>query len=95
VDLEFDSVALAKQYNAGWQEPSAGGSRNVIGFSLPSRAAVDERYSKLVAAGYRGRQEPHDAFWGARYAIVEDPDGNHVGLMSPQDPARKGKPPEL
>jgi hypothetical protein len=25
----------------------------------------------------------------ARYAIVEDPDGNAVGVMSPVDPARR------
>jgi len=25
------------------------------------------------AAGYPGRQQPFDAFWGARYAIVADP----------------------
>ena len=35
------------------------------------------------------QQEPYDAFWGARYAIVEDPDGNAVGLMSPIDPDRQ------
>jgi uncharacterized glyoxalase superfamily protein PhnB len=43
----------------------------------------------------RGRQPPYDTFWGARYAIVEDPHGNHVGLMSPSDPARKSAPPAL
>jgi catechol 2,3-dioxygenase-like lactoylglutathione lyase family enzyme len=94
VHLELDSVAMAKKYNAGW-EPTSSGSRNVIGFSLPSREAVDKRYAELTAAGYRGRQEPYDAFWGARYAIVEDPDGNHVGLMSPMDPARRSAPPDI
>jgi uncharacterized glyoxalase superfamily protein PhnB len=34
-------------------------------------------------------------FWGARYAIVEDPDGNHVGVMSPSDPDRRRAPPDL
>lgn len=34
-----------------------------------------------------------DVDWGARYAIVEDPDGNGVGLMSPIDPERKYWPP--
>ena len=33
VDLEFDSVELAKEYNAGWRAPGTGGSRGVIGFS--------------------------------------------------------------
>lgn len=95
VHLEFDSSALAKSYNAGWQEPAGGGTRSVVGFSLPSRAAVDERYAALTAAGYIGRQPPYDTFWGARYAVIEDPDGNHVGLMSPLDPARRGAPPMI
>jgi hypothetical protein len=38
-------------------------------------------------------QVPYDAFWGARYAIVADPDGNEVGLMSPRDDDRRSFPP--
>ena len=95
VHLEFDSGALAMRYNAGWREPSAGGSRSVIGFALPSREAVDAVYRDLIGAGAATRQPPYDAFWGARYAIVADPDGNDVGLMSPIDPARKSAPPAL
>jgi catechol 2,3-dioxygenase-like lactoylglutathione lyase family enzyme len=96
VQLDFDSVALAKRYNDGWREPAAaGGGRSVIGFALPSRDAVDARYAELTGAGYTGRQPPYDAFWGARYAVVADPDGNDVGLMSPIDPARKSAPPAL
>jgi catechol 2,3-dioxygenase-like lactoylglutathione lyase family enzyme len=92
--LDLDSVAFAKRWDVGWRgRPGAGGV--VIGFNLPSRAAVDERYADLVAAGYVGQQPPHDAFWGARHAIVEDPDGNAVGLMSPVDPARRSAPPSL
>ena len=33
--------------------------------------------------------ETHLANEGARYAVVEDPDGNPVGLMSPIDAARR------
>lgn len=95
VHLEFDSIALAKSYNAGYSEPAAGGTRSVVGFALPSRAAVDERYAEMTGAGYTGRQPPYDTFWGARYAVIEDPDGNHVGLMSPLDPARRSAPPAL
>ena len=95
VHLEIDSIALAKHYNAGWRAPAGEGSRSVVGFALPSREAVDERYAELTAAGYTGCQPPYDAFWGARYAVIEDPDGNHVGLMSPKDPARRSAPPVL
>jgi uncharacterized glyoxalase superfamily protein PhnB len=90
--LEFDNEALARVYNAAWRRPE-GGSRALIGFALPSREAVDERYAALVAAGYQGRQPPYDAFWGARYAVVADPDGNDVGLMSPVDEGRRSWPP--
>jgi uncharacterized glyoxalase superfamily protein PhnB len=90
--LEFDSHALARIYNAGWRRRE-GSSRALIGFSLPTRDAVDRRYAELVAAGYQGRQPPYDAFWGARYAIVADPDGNDVGLMSPLDDTRRSWPP--
>jgi len=27
--------------------------------------------------------------------IVEDPDGNHVGVMSASDPARRTEPPDI
>src|ERR1700736_4523962 len=73
--LEFDNVELARLYNAGFRQ-GAGGSGVVIGFSVPNREAVDERYAGLVAAGYEGRQPPWDAFWGGRYVIVADPEGN-------------------
>ncbi len=42
-----------------------------------------ERYAELTSAGYRGRQPPFDAFWGARYAIVADPDTQICSLGSP------------
>jgi hypothetical protein len=38
-----------------------------------------------VAAGYDGHKEPWDAFWGQRYAIVHDPDGNTVDLFAELD----------
>jgi len=90
--LEFDNHRLAQTYNASWRSP-IGGSRALLGFTLSSREEVDRTYAELMAAGYVGRQCPFDAFWGARYAIVVDPDGNDVGLMSPLDPARRTWPP--
>ncbi len=89
--LEFDNVPMAKLWHAGWRE-NGHGSKTVLGIALPSREAVDERYAELTAAGYTGSQPPYDAFWGARYAIVQDPDGNDVGLMSPIDPNAKFQP---
>ena len=91
MSLEFDSSEFVRKWDSGWSG-STGGS-TVLGFSVPSRDRVDALYADLVAAGYRGRQPPYDAFWGARYAIVDDPDGNGVGLMSPIEKERKFWPP--
>jgi len=93
--LHFDSAALAKAYDRGWREPSGSGTRNVLSFKLASREDVDRIHEQLAGLGYRSSQPPYDAFWGARYAIVEDPDGNHIGLMSESDPARRAAPPDL
>lgn len=85
--LEFDSTTFVRQWDSGWNG-STGGS-TVLGFTISSANGVDALYAALVQAGYQGRQRPFDAFWGARYAIVEDPDGNGVGLMSPIENKRK------
>src|SRR5262249_33935923 len=92
--LELDSIAFAKHWDAGWRS-APGTARNVIGFNLPSRRAVDDLFAKLTAAGHPGQQAPYDAFWGAGYAVVEDPDGNPVGLMSPIEANRKSTPPTM
>lgn len=92
VDLEADSHALARAYNSGF---SAERGRVVIGVRLDSREAVDTLWEALLAHGAQGLQAPFDAFWGDRYAIVEDPDGNPVGLMSPADPAKRSPPPDV
>ena len=90
-DLDVDNQALAEIYHAGAR---TGRSRGVIiGFSVESRERVDELYATLTAAGHEGLQPPWDAFWGARYAIVADPDGNDVGIMSPMDDTMRSWPP--
>jgi len=93
--LHFDSAALARVYNRGWREPTGTGSRTVVTFKVVERADVDRLHAKLAALGHPTSQPPFDAFWGARYAIVEDPDGNHVGIMSASDPARRTMPPNI
>jgi uncharacterized glyoxalase superfamily protein PhnB len=91
--LEFDSITFVLQWDGGWNG-STGGS-TLVGFRIASSDGVDALYADLIAAGYRGRQQPYDAFWGARYAIVDDPDGNGVGLMSPVENERRFWPPRL
>ncbi|MDB5039872.1 MAG: glyoxalase [Candidatus Eremiobacteraeota bacterium] len=95
IDFDIDSAEFARRWNTGWSGRDDLRGRVVVGFHVPSRDAVDERYADLTRAGYRGLQEPYDAFWGARYAVVEDPDGIAVGLMSPASSEFRSQPPEL
>jgi uncharacterized glyoxalase superfamily protein PhnB len=78
-------VTFAAKWNEGWP----GGSGAVLGFKVESRREVDALVAALAADGVPVQQQPYDAFWGARYAVVSDPDGNAVGIMSPVDPARR------
>jgi len=93
--MHWDSPALAAVYNRGWREPTGKGTRAVLTFKVDTREEVDRTHGALAKLGHPSSQPPFDAFWGARYAIVEDPDGNHIGIMSPSDPARRGAPPDL
>lgn len=92
-DFAIDNEALARIYNAGWRTGRNCSSIVLTAF-VSSRKDVDSTYQNLVSAGYRGRQVPYDAFWGARFAVVCDPEGNDVGLMSPVDEALRCWPPK-
>lgn len=89
IDFDLDSLAFARV----WNEGSSGRPGIVLGFQVASRSEVDRLHRELTAAGYRSQQAPYDAFWGARYAVVADPDGNPVGLMSASNPDRAAPPP--
>jgi uncharacterized glyoxalase superfamily protein PhnB len=90
VDLDLDSTTFAKVWNEGWP----GGTGVVLGFRVDDASDVDRLYAELTGAGHVGQQPPYDAFFGARYAVVTDPEGNAVGIMGPSDPAlRRQQPP--
>jgi catechol 2,3-dioxygenase-like lactoylglutathione lyase family enzyme len=90
LDVDLDSTSFAAQWDTGWP----GGPGVVLGFKVDSRQEVDDLVATLAAEGVTVQQEPWDAFWGARYAVVSDPDGLAVGIMSPVDPERRTPPPE-
>jgi catechol 2,3-dioxygenase-like lactoylglutathione lyase family enzyme len=79
--VAWDTAELIEQIDPTWTEPS-GGHRIALAFLCPSPAQVDAKYDELAALGH-GHEEPWDAFWGQRYAIVKDPDGNPVDLFAP------------
>lgn len=95
VGVDFDSPRLAGTWNAGWAGRGDLAGRIVLNFFTASRPAVDALHARLTAEGHRALQAPYDAFWGARYAVIEDPDGIAVGIMSPISGEYRSPPPEV
>jgi uncharacterized glyoxalase superfamily protein PhnB len=79
--LAFDTEEVIRSFHADWT-PVRGGRTN-LAFVLPDPAAVDALYAELMAAGHESGLAPFDAFWGQRYAVVHDPDGNGIDLFAP------------
>lgn len=79
--LMWDTLELVKKLDPNWVKPV--GHRSSMAFLCESPAEVDALYARVTAAGFEGHSAPWDAFWGQRYAVVTDPDGNHVDLFAP------------
>jgi len=80
VRFMLDSEEIVKSFRADWTRET--GNQIGIAFECESPAEVDEIYAGVVAAGFHGEKEPWDAFWGQRYAQVQDPDGVGVDLYA-------------
>ena len=78
-DTEDDDPLVPPRLDA--RRPAAAGSRSPS--RCPDPADVDALYAELTEAGHQGELAPFDAFWGQRYAVVHDPDGNGVDLFAP------------
>ena len=81
IRIAWDTIDVIRSFDADWSPPS-GGHRIGLAFACSDRDGVDAMYRDLLQAGYRGHLEPWDAFWGQRYAVVLDPDGNHIELFA-------------
>ena len=46
---------------------------------------VDAAYARALRAGCTPVREPHDAFWGDRYATLRDPFGHLWSLATPRE----------
>ena len=53
----------------------------MIAFTSPRD--VDATFDRAVAAGARGSMQPEDAFWGSRFAMLDDPFGHRWMLTAP------------
>lgn len=82
VRLMFDTYETILSFDPDFT-PGSGGSSGSLAFLCADPAEVDSTYAELIKAGHRSYKEPWDAFWGQRYAVVYDPDGNSVDLFAP------------
>lgn len=80
--LDIDSRSVTGRWNPGWVGATSG-ARAVLAFEVPDAGAVDALHAALLDAGHAEQVAPFDAFWGARYSVVLDPDENPVGITSP------------
>jgi uncharacterized glyoxalase superfamily protein PhnB len=81
VRIMLDTEETIRSFDPDWQRPS-GGHRTALAFRCDSPGDVDATYADLLQHGGSAHKEPWDAFWGQRYAEVEDPDGNIVDLFA-------------
>ena len=80
VRLMLDKEEVITSFLPEWTR--ATGNQMSIAFECESAAEVDEVYARVVAAWFHGEKEPWDAFWGQRYAQLQDPDGVGVDLYA-------------
>jgi catechol 2,3-dioxygenase-like lactoylglutathione lyase family enzyme len=80
VRFMLDSEETVKSFRPDWERQTG----NQLGLALEcaSPAEVDEVYARVTGDGFHGEKEPWDAFWGQRYAQLQDPDGVPVDLYA-------------
>lgn len=77
--LMIDSAELMKSLIG--EEPRPG-NHSSFAVEFGSASEVNEVAKQVADAGFKVVKEPWDAFWGQRYAVVEDPDGYKVDLYA-------------
>lgn len=77
--LMIDSKKLMTELINAKPKPS---NHSAFAILYDSPAEVNAVAERIKQAGYIVVTEPWDAFWGQRYAIVQDPDGYRVDLFA-------------
>jgi len=80
VRFMLDSEETIRSFRPDWVR--AAGNQLGLALECASPAEVDEVYARVTNAGFHGEKEPWDAFWGQRYAQLQDPDGVPVDLYA-------------
>jgi uncharacterized glyoxalase superfamily protein PhnB len=83
--LMLDSEEVLRSFRPDWSRQT--GNQLSLAFECSGPAEVDEFYARMTGAGFHGEKEPWDAFWGQRYAQLQDPDGVSVDLYAPLETA--------
>jgi uncharacterized glyoxalase superfamily protein PhnB len=81
--LMWDTVEMMRKLDPEWQAPQ--GHAMALAFECDSPDDVNATYARVTQAGFQGKTEPFDAFWGQRYATLLDPDDNAVDLFATLD----------
>ena len=78
----LDTEQTIRTFDPEWQRPTDG---HLTGgaFRCESPEEVDRVFAELLEAGATPYREPWDAFWGQRYAQLQDPDGTVLDLYAP------------
>ena len=79
--LMFDTFKTMESFDSSWKH-TLGSTNASLAFSFDTPAEVDTTHDELVAAGGTSHLAPWDAFWGMRYAVLRDPDGNELSLYA-------------
>jgi catechol 2,3-dioxygenase-like lactoylglutathione lyase family enzyme len=80
VRFMLDTEDTVRSFRPEWSR--ATGNQLGLALECASPAEVDQLYARVTAAGFHGEKEPWDAFWGQRYAQLQDPDGVPVDLYA-------------
>jgi catechol 2,3-dioxygenase-like lactoylglutathione lyase family enzyme len=80
--IAWDTHEVMASFDPGWKPATGGSSTISLAFLVDSPAEVDSLYAELTGDAYAGHLAPWDAFWGQRYAVLRDPDGNDVALFA-------------
>ena len=78
--LMLDSEETIRSFRPEWTREA--GNQISLALECESPAEVDEVYTRVTSAGFQGEKEPWNAFWGQRYAQLQDPDGVPIDLYA-------------
>jgi uncharacterized glyoxalase superfamily protein PhnB len=76
----LDTEDVLRSFRPDWSRET--GNQLGLAFECATPTEVDEVYARVTAAGFHGEKEPWDAFWGQRYAELQDPDGVPIHLYA-------------